>query len=215
MVENSPQLAFFALAIVAEKLLHVFHDLFMGTELRIYRKRGTPMFFNDWNTLGETVILATLAYIGVVLFLRISGKRTLAQMDAFDLVVTVAVGSILATVILDEKVVLVQGLTAVLTLVIMQVIASWLAIKSDTMSKLIKASPELLYYKGSYCEKTLKRNRILKEEILHAARSSSINSLDEVDVAVLEPDGNISFVEKHEKARQSTLSGVKGLKKTE
>ena len=97
------------------------------------------MFFNDWQTLGETLVLATLTYIGVVLFLRISGKRTLSQMDAFDLVVTVAVGSILATVILDEKVVLVQGLAAVLALVILQVIAAWLAIKSDTMQKIINA----------------------------------------------------------------------------
>ena len=173
------------------------------------------MFFNNWQTLGETFILAALAYIGVVLFLRLSGKRTLAQMDAFDLAVTVAVGSILATIILDEKVVLVQGLTAVLTLVIMQVIASWLAIKSDTMQKIIKADPQLLFYKGKYCEETLKKNRILKEEILHAARSSSISSMDEVDVAILEPDGSVSLVEKAEKSRQSTLSGVKGIQEPE
>ena len=173
------------------------------------------MFFNDWNTLGETVILATLAYIGVVFFLRISGKRTLSQMDAFDLVVTVAVGSILATVILDEKVVLVQGLTAVLALIIMQVIVAWLAIKSDSMQKVIKASPTLLYYKGTYCEETMKHNRIFKEEILHAARSSNISTLDEVDVAILEPDGSISIIKKADKSGQSTLSGVKGLEETE
>ena len=169
------------------------------------------MFFNDWQTLGETLVLATLTYIGVVLFLRISGKRTLSQMDAFDLVVTVAVGSILATVILDEKVVLVQGLAAVLALVILQVIAAWLAVKSDTMQKIIKADPQLLFYKGKYCEETLEKNRILKEEILHAARSSSISSMDEVDVAILEPDGTVSLVEKADTSRQSTLSGVKGI----
>ena len=169
------------------------------------------MFFNDWQTLGETLVLAALAYIGVVLFLRLSGKRTLSQMDAFDLVVTVAVGSILATVILDEKVVLVQGLAAVLALVVLQVIAAWLAVKSDTMQKIIKAEPQLLFYKGKYCEETLKKNRILKEEILHSARSSSISSMDEVDVAILEPDGSVSLVEKVDTSRQSTLSGVKGI----
>ena len=184
----------------------------LGIDFKRYiPKEVTTMFFNDWQTLGETLVLAALAYIGIVLFLRLSGKRTLSQMDAFDLVVTVAVGSILATVILDEKVVLVQGLAAVLTLIILQVIAAWLAIKSDTMQKIIKADPQLLFYKGKYCEETLKKNRILKEEILHAARSSSISSMDEVDVAILEPDGTVSLVEKADTSRQSTLSGVKGI----
>lgn len=87
------------------------------------------MVFNSWQTIGETILLGALAYVGVVAPLRISGKRTLAQIDAFDLVVTVAVGSILATIILDSKVVLLQGLTAVAVLVVLQVIAAWLAMK--------------------------------------------------------------------------------------
>ena len=214
-MENNPQVVSSVLALVVEILLYVFQALFRGICLGTHVKGGKAMFFNDWNTLGETVILATLAYIGIVLFLRISGKRTLSQMDAFDLVVTVAVGSILATVILDEKVVLLQGMTAILVLIIMQVIASWLSIKSDPMQKIIKADPTLLYYKGTYCEETLKKNRILKEDILHASRSSNISTLDEVDVAILEPDGSISIVKKADKSRQSTLSGVKGLEETE
>lgn len=169
------------------------------------------MFFNNWQTIVETLILATLAYIGVVAFLRISGKRTLSQMDAFDLVVTVAVGSILATIILDKKVVLLQGLTAALVLILLQVLAAWLAIKSDTLKKIIKAEPELLFYKGHYCEKVLKQKRILKEEILHSARSNGINSLDKVEAAILEPDGSISFVENVENSKHSTLNGVDGL----
>ncbi len=84
------------------------------------------MFFSSWH---ETILLGALAYVGVVAPLRISGKRTLAQIDAFDLVVTVAVGSILATIILDSKVVLLQGLTVVAVLVVLQVIAAWLAMK--------------------------------------------------------------------------------------
>jgi uncharacterized membrane protein YcaP (DUF421 family) len=170
------------------------------------------MFFNSWQTIGETIILGTLAYIGVVASLRISGKRTLSQMDAFDLVVTVAVGSILATIILDSKVVLLQGLTAVAVLVILQVLAAWLAIKSRTMQKIIKADPELLYYKGQLFENVMKKKRILKEEILHSARANGINSLDEVEAVILEPDGSISFIEKIDRSEQSTLSGVEGMK---
>lgn len=169
------------------------------------------MFFNSWQTIGETILLGALAYIGIVASIRISGKRTLSQMDAFDLVVTVAIGSILATIILDSKVVLIQGLAAVVVLIVLQLLAAWLAMKSQTMEKIIKADPELLYYKGNFYEQALKKNRILQEEVLHSARANGINSLDEVEAAILEPDGNISFIEKIDRSRHSTVSGVEGI----
>lgn len=169
------------------------------------------MFFSSWQTIGETILLGALAYVGVVASLRISGKRTLAQMDAFDLVVTVAVGSILATMILDSKVVLLQGLTAVAVLIVLQVIAAWLAMKSSLMQRIIKAEPELLYYKGQYFEKVMKKKRILKEELLHSARTNGISSLDEVEAAILEPNGSISFVGKIDRSKYSTFSGIEGM----
>ena len=56
------------------------------------------MFFDSWTALGRVLLVGTLAYVALVAILRISGKRTLTKLNAFDLVVTVALGSTLATI---------------------------------------------------------------------------------------------------------------------
>ena len=72
------------------------------------------MFFKGWEALGQTVIVGILAYVALVTLLRISGKRSLSKMNAFDLVVTVALGSTFATILLSKDVALAQGIVAFL-----------------------------------------------------------------------------------------------------
>lgn len=70
------------------------------------------MFFRDWAGVLRVIVVGTCAYVAVVAMLRLSGKRTLAKMNAFDFVVTVALGSTLASIITSERVVLAEGVTA-------------------------------------------------------------------------------------------------------
>ena len=67
------------------------------------------MFFDSWTGLGRVLVVGTLAYVALVAVLRISGKRTLTKLNAFDLVVTVALGSTLATILLSNSVALADG----------------------------------------------------------------------------------------------------------
>lgn len=67
------------------------------------------MFFDTWAGLGRTLMVGVLAYAALVSLLRISGKRTLSKMNTFDLVVTVALGSTLATVLLSKDVALAEA----------------------------------------------------------------------------------------------------------
>ena len=67
------------------------------------------IFFNNWQSLGRTFIITILGYILMIFFLRISGKRTLSKMNAFDFIVTIALGSSLATVALNKNVPLAEG----------------------------------------------------------------------------------------------------------
>ena len=78
------------------------------------------MFFDSWTGLGRVLLVGTLAYVALVLLLRISGKRTLTKLNAFDLVVTVALGSTLATVLLSKSVALAEGVVALALLVSLQ-----------------------------------------------------------------------------------------------
>lgn len=75
------------------------------------------MFFDNWLGLVRILVVGTLAYLALVMLLRVPGKRTLSKMNAFDFVVTVALGSTLATVLLSETVALVEGVTAFMLLI--------------------------------------------------------------------------------------------------
>lgn len=70
------------------------------------------MFFDTWSGLGRVVVISACAYAALIVVLRISGKRTLGKMNAFDLAVTVAIGSTLATVLLSKDVALAEGILA-------------------------------------------------------------------------------------------------------
>jgi uncharacterized membrane protein YcaP (DUF421 family) len=70
------------------------------------------MFFSSWQDLWRVLSNGAISYIFLILFLRLSGKRTLTKMNAFNLVVRVALGSTLATIFLNKQVSLAEGLTA-------------------------------------------------------------------------------------------------------
>ncbi|WP_227938358.1 DUF421 domain-containing protein [Alkalihalobacillus deserti] len=166
------------------------------------------MFFNDWETISRTIIVGVLAYIGLILILRVSGKRTLSKMNAFDLIVTVALGSTLATILLNQNIALAEGLTAFTVLVGMQYILAWLSVRSSKFSQIIKSNPELLYYNGQFLSAAMKEKRVLEIEILQAARSNNIRSMENVEAVILETDGNISVIKKSNTVNQSTLVNV-------
>lgn len=83
------------------------------------------IWFQDWSGLLRTVVVGILAYVALISILRVSGKRTLSKMNAFDLVVTVALGSTLATILLSEDVALAEGLVAFSFVPELHVTASW------------------------------------------------------------------------------------------
>lgn len=165
------------------------------------------MFFNSWDAVWRTLVVGFFAYAALVLILRISGKRTLSKMNAFDLIVTVALGSTLATILLNKNVALAEGISAFFILIALQYLVAWLSIRSDGFKKLIKSDPKLIFYQGRYLTENIKKERVLEVEILQAARSSGINSMEQVEAVVLETDGSISVIKKSD-SETNTLSSV-------
>jgi uncharacterized membrane protein YcaP (DUF421 family) len=154
------------------------------------------VFFAGWVGLVRVVVVGTLAYLILVLLLRISGKRTLSKMNAFDLVVTVALGSTLATVILSKDVALAEGVTAFALLVGLQFGITWLSVRSTTVSQLIKSEPTLLLYQGHFLPAPMRRMRVLEAEIHAAIREQGIAALADVEAVVLETDGSFAVVKR-------------------
>jgi uncharacterized membrane protein YcaP (DUF421 family) len=126
------------------------------------------MIFNSWDAVWRTLVVGVLAYGALVLLLRVSGKRTLSKMNAFDLIVTVALGSTLATILLNKKVALIEGVSAFFILIGLQYVVAWLSIRSDGFKKLIKSDPQLLFYRGNYLKEKITKERVLDVEILQA-----------------------------------------------
>ena len=152
------------------------------------------MLFDDFSGLLRILFVGIVAYAALVAFLRVSGKRTLSKMNAFDLVVTVALGSTLATVILSKDVPLAEGLLALALLIALQWAVAWGSIRSQRVSELVKSEPQILYHRGKMIEAALKRERVTPEEIAAAARGSGYGELDEVDTVLLETDGSFSVI---------------------
>ena len=155
------------------------------------------MFFNDSFSLMRILVVGTLSYIFVVLILRVSGKRTLSKMNAFDFIVTVALGSVLGSILTSQDIALLDGILAFGLLVFLQFLSTWLSVRSDWFNSLIKSTPKLLYYKGRYDKLAMKKERIPKQEILQAVRSQNYVSMENIHAVVLETDGTFSVLENH------------------
>ena len=167
------------------------------------------MFFDSWQDLLRILISAVLSYAAIVLWLRISGKRTLSKWNAFDFIVTIALGSILASVILSKDVKILDGILATFLLILFQFIITLLSVHFKIFDKIFKAEPKFLYLDGEFLKDNMKSERVPKPEILAAVRTSGISALEDVKAVVLETDGSFSVVENSDSGKDSALSDVK------
>jgi len=169
------------------------------------------MFFSGWASLGRILVIGVLAYVGLILLLRISGKRTLSKMNAFDFVVTVALGSTLATILLSKETSLADGVMALALLIGLQYVVAWTTVRSHVVEKIVKSEPALLFHGGEFLDGALKRERIVREEVYAAIRDQGMSTLGDVSAVVLETDGTFSVLRASGKENgPSTLVGVAG-----
>lgn len=152
------------------------------------------MFFDDFAGLARIAVTAVVAYAWLVLALRVAGKRSLAKLNAFDLVVTVALGSTLATVVLSKEVPLLEGLLAFAVLAVLQWIVSRLSVSSAWFKRLVRSDPRLLFEHGSYRDAAMACERVTRSEVDAAIRSAGLGRPDEVGAVVLETDGSLSVI---------------------
>ena len=166
------------------------------------------MFFDGWGGLARVALVGVLAYAGLVLLLRISGKRTLSKMNAFDLVVTVALGSTLATILLSSSVALAEGLLAFALLIFLQFAVTWVSVRSRVVRRLVKNEPRLLAYEGEFLHDAMRAERVTEEEVEAAVRQQGIGDLGDVGAAVLETDGSVTVVQRGDLGRRPTIPGA-------
>lgn len=169
------------------------------------------MFFDDWSGIGRTVLVGVAAYVGVVLFVRLAGKRTLSKLNAFDLIITVALGSTLATILLSKDVALAEGLTAFALLIALQFVITWMSVRTGAVPALVKSEPTLLVFRGRQRDAALRDQRVSEAEVLQAVRQGGYGRVSDVHAVVLETDGSFSVIgEAPAREDGSTLRNVIG-----
>ncbi|WP_291984297.1 DUF421 domain-containing protein [Luteitalea sp.] len=141
------------------------------------------MIFDGWQGVLHVVVVGVVAYPALVLLLRSSGKRTLAKMNAFDFVVTVALG----------------------LLVVLQFVVAWLSVRWRWFEQIVKSEPSLLVYRGQTRDDVLLAQRVSHDEVLAALRSAGLPNIAAAGAVVLETDGTFSVIEA-EALQQATLA---------
>ncbi len=169
------------------------------------------MWFNSWSDLGRILAVGASAYVTVVLVLRLSGKRTLAKLNAFDLVVTVALGSTLATIFLSRDVSWAEGAVALLVLALLQSVVAWGTVRRPGLRKAVTARPTLLLRDGCALPSALRAERVTMDEIRQAVRAAGSRDLSAIAAVVLESDGSLSVIPAAKAGNGSTLQGVRGV----
>lgn len=149
-------------------------------------------FFSDWSAVARVVVFSILGYAGLVVILRASGKRTLSKLNIFDLVVTVAFGSALASVILTRTVSLVEGLVAFAMLAGLQFAVNWLSYRWRVLRRIVTTEPRLVLYRGRFLDDALREERVTQSEVRQVIRQQGHASVGAVAWVALETDGSLS-----------------------
>ena len=154
----------------------------------------TTWMFDGWTVLLRTFVVGALAYLALVVLLRTSGKRSLSKLNAFDLVVTVAMGSTLATMLLSKETSLAQGVVAFGTLLLLQTIVAALSARFPAVDAVVKSSPTMLFHRGRFLHDQMRAERVTEEEVRTAIRQAGIGRLEDVEAVVLESSGNLTCI---------------------
>lgn len=178
-------------------------------------KRGVPedllqreMFVGGGPSMVRTVLAAILVYAATVLVLRVVGKRAIAKLSAFDFVITVALGSALATTVLSSETPVLNGALGIAVLLLLQRAVSFAITRSRIAREIVKSQPRLLLHRGRILADALRDERVGEDEVRAALRRRGIGRMANVVAVVLETDGSLSVIE--EASDDTTLCDVHG-----
>ncbi|HET6630477.1 MAG TPA: DUF421 domain-containing protein [Woeseiaceae bacterium] len=144
----------------------------------------------------DIVLRASVIFFVLYLVVRIMGKRELAQMTAFELIVLVVFGDLVQQGVMHNDFSLTGSILAISTLAFWALALSWLTYSSRKLETLLDGEPRVIVKDGEIVEENLRRDRLTRAEILSEMRLAGIGSLSEVAWAILEPQGKMSFIQR-------------------
>ena len=144
----------------------------------------------------DLVLRAAVVFVFVVILTRIIGRRELGSLAPIDLILLIILGDALQQGLTQDDYSLTGAVLVVGTLAVLQVFTSWLSFRVPMTRRVLEGEPLIIVENGQPIERNLRRERLTLEEVTESARMKEIGSLDEVQWAVLERNGEISFIKK-------------------
>jgi uncharacterized membrane protein YcaP (DUF421 family) len=141
----------------------------------------------------DIVIRATAVYALLWLVLRVSGKREVTQLTAFEMILLITLGDLISQTVLQEDLSFTGGALAVATFTLLSILVSWLSWRFAGSRKLLEGEPTVLIKDGSIDDTVLRYERLPIDDVLAAAREHGVRDLAEIDLMVLEADGTFSI----------------------
>ncbi len=142
-----------------------------------------------------SIVLSSIAvYIFMILAIRLFGKKELSQLSVIDLVFILLISNAVQNAMVGSNTSLGGGLIAASALFVVNFLLKQVIYRFPSVSKLIQGEAIMLVYKGKIKIDNMHRTRITHDELLEAARVHGVNSIADVDLAILEVDGNISIL---------------------
>jgi uncharacterized membrane protein YcaP (DUF421 family) len=152
------------------------------------------MFFDSWADIGRVVAASATVFVLIVALLRIVGQQALAKMSGYDVVVTVTLGSIVASVAVTKGITVSEGLAALVTLLVLQETMRWFQARYLKAHHLVREPPRVMLWDGQLLEDRLQESSVSADEIRAAVRRMGLRSFGDVQLVVLENDGQWSVI---------------------
>lgn len=148
----------------------------------------------------DLAIRAVVLYVFVVVLMRIVGRRELSSLNAVDLVLLIILGDAIQQGLTQDDYSVTGAVIVVSTFAVLQVLSSYISYRSRTARKLLAGSPIVLVEAGQPIMRNLRRERMTLDDIAEDMRLAQIGSMSDVQWAILERNGEISFIKKDESA---------------
>lgn len=159
-----------------------------------------PKIWSDMFQLGvpilEKILRPVIVYLFLIVGLRLAGKRELAQLNPFDLVVLLTLSNTVQNAIIGEDNSVIGGLIGAATLFLINSLVVRLVFENQKLEKVVEGESDVLIENGKIIENRLEQELITRLDLEIAAHKQGFDSLEQVDKAILEPDGVISFTKK-------------------
>jgi uncharacterized membrane protein YcaP (DUF421 family) len=144
----------------------------------------------------DLVVRAVAIFFFVLVLTRVIGRRELSQLAPFDLILLIILGDALQQGLTQDDYSVTGAVLIVGTFAILQVFMSWVGYRFRGLRPILEGEPLIIVQDGKPIEKNLKRERLTLDEVMESARIHEIGSLDEVQWAIIERNGEISFLKK-------------------